>query len=147
MCSEGSNLMKQTNRTKYDNNFELLCPVCGMTTGYRTDGQVLGPPIDVEFLPQPGDLTECDNCDALLTFGGHEGVLRLLRCSPTRAESFNALAREHSNCDLSTLVKYAMEYRQMPANLTTAGQPIAIQPESIAGVGCCSRRRQSPRLR
>ena len=103
---------------KHDAESKITCPACGRASKYRADGQISGNPIDPEFLPKPGDLTECDHCKTLLVSGAGGSGLKLLECPPDRARMFHDLTADRKSSNkLSRVLAYVKKYRQMPKNL------------------------------
>lgn len=93
----------------------LRCPVCRKPINDPADFRRLGLKKEYRLLPQPGDLTECDHCRAILEYGGDPASLTLQLAPKKRLELLNAISRQGPH-DLSfpKLIAYVMRYRQMP---------------------------------
>jgi hypothetical protein len=107
--------MRKKNRSTERKDRKLRCPVCHALTGATRDGQAFG--IPPQFLPKPGDLTECARCQAVLEYGGEQNSLTLRVARRERAESLRQLMREWPEPEIPELLAYVMKFRQMPGRL------------------------------
>lgn len=109
--------MGQKAKDKMEKNCKLACPVCLRKTEYRADGRIPGQRVDAEFLPEPGTLTACGHCKALLEFTPGTRGLKLKRCSAVRAKLFTNFGCETMDRKrLPALLAYVKKYRRMPVN-------------------------------
>ena len=93
---------------------KICCPVCDRRLkqeyGWRGGSDVR------EILrPEPGQLTQCDRCLAILEYTD----LRDLRpASRDRVKAFEQLGKEKPRrAGLSEVIRYVVRYRQMPPSL------------------------------
>jgi hypothetical protein len=102
---------------------DLQCPVCHKSIDDPNSPKGLDvTEEDRLLLPQPGDLTECCHCEAMLEYGGDVTLLTLHPAPRQRIDSFNALTREAPDEPsfpelITELITYVMKYRQCQCNL------------------------------
>jgi hypothetical protein len=104
--------MRKKNHSFERKERRLRCPVCNALTGAARDGKAFG--IPPEFLPNPGDLTECAHCQTWLEYSGDPNSLALRVARRERVESLRHLMRERPEPEIAELLEYVMKFRRMP---------------------------------
>ena len=91
------------------------CPECHKPIGFIADRLTFGLERASPLLPEPGDLTECEHCLAMLEYTGDPTLLTLQLAARGRVESFNNLTREgFREPSVPELIDYVRRYRRMP---------------------------------
>jgi hypothetical protein len=96
-------------------NEDCDAPYAGKFIICTSDPKAFG--LDMELaLPQPGDLTQCEHCQAMLEYIGNDRTsLSLRRATRERVDSFNRLAQEGSRVPaIPELIEYVRKHRKMP---------------------------------
>ncbi len=107
--------MSKRNRDTRTNKGKLRCPLCHAFAGFPANPQHFGLPFEPSWLSEPGDLTQCDHCLAMLEYGGELKSLTLQPAPRKRVESFNELSRvDYREPSLPELIEYVKKHRQMP---------------------------------
>ncbi len=98
---------------------KLRCPVCHKFMAYIPNGVTFGPEMELA-LSQPGGLTQCEHCSAMLEFsGGDPTSPTVRRARPERIDRFNRLAQEERKSSIPELLDYVRKYGQMPPGSAT----------------------------
>jgi hypothetical protein len=109
------NLMAKKETILQKNECRLLCPVCGEKVDHAVTmlSSVQGE--ELYFVPEPGELTECDHCLAMLEYGGTRSALALHVAPRQRVKQFHKFTREGSRePSLPELLEYVKRFRRMP---------------------------------
>ena len=99
----------------------LLCPLCRTTVDHALTVQSTGR--RGEFLPEPepGNITQCHHCMALLEYGGSPSSLTLQIAPRGRVKEFHKLTQEgFPEPSLPELLAYIKKFRSMPERSSTA---------------------------
>ena len=108
-------VMSRKDRNIRKNERKPRCPECHKPIGFIADRLTSGREGASPLLAEPGDLTECDHCLAMLEYCGNPISLTLQLARRERVETFNNLTREgFSEPNVPELIDYVRRYRQMP---------------------------------
>ena len=112
--------MRKNGRSTRKKERKLRCPVCREFIDEMPDMRDVGLH-GFPMLPQPGDLTECERCLALLEYTGDFTSPTLQRASKERVDCFNKLSRQKPReLTVPEVIDYVRRNRQMPS-ATPAG--------------------------
>jgi hypothetical protein len=97
------------------NENSLRCPRCGQKVDHTVAIQSSAREGELCFMPEPGQVTECEHCLTMLEYGGICDALTLRVAPRERVEQFHKLTREgFSETGIPELLEYVRRFLQPP---------------------------------